>query len=248
MELDATTFALEVVNFLALLWLLNRLLYRPLQGALRRREETAAAQAKATAEERDALHSRAETLDRMSASLDARRDAAEHELAQAMAAERDRRTAALMQDLKTEREKVTARVAEEERSAREQGDARLRERAAAFVAEYLSRIASPAVEAAVLDLFLADLATQGEAARAALRDGLVPGARPPAVDVCTAFQPPSMMREQVDARIRALIGAPVQTDWRIDPALMAGICVHLPGHQLEASLRSGVDAFTTVAT
>ena len=37
MELNWTTFALEIVNFLALLWILKRFLYRPVLATLAER-------------------------------------------------------------------------------------------------------------------------------------------------------------------------------------------------------------------
>ena len=46
MGLDTTTFVLEIVNFLILLWLLNRFLYRPVQAAIARRQQQAAARSK----------------------------------------------------------------------------------------------------------------------------------------------------------------------------------------------------------
>lgn len=242
MDLDLTTFALEIVNFLTLLWLLHRFLYKPMQQALQRRAEAASAQATAAAAERAELQSQAAELTRRATELDARRDTALRELAAEVAAERERRRAALAKELADEREKARARIAEEQRGARERADLELRSRAARFVATYLARLASPAVETAVVELFLADLAAHGEAARAALCQELAADEAPP-VDVCTAYEPPPAVRERVDAQVRALLGGTLRTRWRIEPALLAGICVHLPGHQLEASLRRGIDAF-----
>ena len=41
MGLDLTTFVLEIVNFLVLLWLLSHFLYRPVQAAIARRQQQA---------------------------------------------------------------------------------------------------------------------------------------------------------------------------------------------------------------
>jgi F-type H+-transporting ATPase subunit b len=37
-ELDWMTFVLEVINFLVLIWILNRLLYRPLMNVIAQRK------------------------------------------------------------------------------------------------------------------------------------------------------------------------------------------------------------------
>lgn len=244
MELDVTTFVLEIVNFLVLLWLLSRFFYRPMQAALQRRAAAAAAQAQAIEDERSKLQAQARELQQARAEFDAKRAAAEHELASSINAERNRRLAALAKDLEEEREKAHARLTQEQRSEREHREQQLRQEASAFVARYLRRLATPALEAAVVELFLADIAAQPEAARAALREGWTgEGDLPASLDVVTAFPPPPELRARVDAQVSALMGAAARTRWHVEPGLLAGVCVHLPGHQLEASLRRGVDAF-----
>ncbi|MBX3605499.1 MAG: hypothetical protein KF788_09510 [Piscinibacter sp.] len=244
MELDATTFALEILNFLVLLWLLNRFLFRPLRANLAARAATEAQQAERLRTEHEQLDARAAALAQQAAQQEARRGQAERALAEEIAALRQRQLDQLQRELTAEREKARAAAQQELARARQQDERALRERAAAFVAGYLRRLATPAVEAAVVELFLDDLAQQAGPARAALRDGWDPGRdAAPTVDVCTAHDPAPAQRERIDTEVRALAGAAVQTRWRRDPALLAGICVHLPGHQLEASLRRGVDAF-----
>jgi F-type H+-transporting ATPase subunit b len=248
MELDVTTFVLEIVNFLVLLWLLTRFLYRPVTSAL-------AARAQAAASQREELRSRSATLDARAAELEqqrqklvAQREAAERDLANEMSAQRQKQFTELGRELDAERERARARLDQEQIRTREQDERELRRRAADFVAQYLRRLAAPPIEAAVMELFLAELAEQSQDARIALRDGWSQrheGA--PVIDVTTAFAPPADLRERVESQIGALMGQAARTQWRIDPALLAGICVHLPGYSLEASLRRGVDAFAAEA-
>lgn len=248
MELDVTTFVLEIVNFLVLLWLLTRFLYKPVKSAL-------AARAKAAASFREELQNRSAALDARAAELEqqrqalaAQREAAERNLANEMAAQRQKQFTELGRELDTEREKARARLEQEQFKAQQQEQRELRGRAASFVAQYLRRLAAPSIEAAVMELFLVELAEQSQDARVALRDGWTQrheGA--PMIDVTTAFAPPVELRERVETQIGALMGQAARTQWRIDPALLAGICVHLPGYSLEASLRRGVDAFAAEA-
>jgi F-type H+-transporting ATPase subunit b len=155
----------------------------------------------------------------------------------------------LTRELLAEREKSNARVEQELASARQRGEGELRQHAAEFVAGYLKRLASASTEASVIELFLADLAAQAEPARAALRDGWSErDVDVPAVDVATAYSPAAALRERVESAVAALMGRTARIEWRLEPALLAGICLHIPGHQLEASLRRGVDAFAASAT
>ncbi len=249
MELDATTFVLEIVNFLVLLWVLNRLLYRPIKAALAKRVQEQADQKQAMEAQQCAIDEQARKLEQAQTELDARRERAKSDLAAEINAMRQKRLTELTRELDTEREKIRARTARQQQDTLAQQDRELRERAAGFVAEYLTRLASPALEAAVVDLFLSDLDRQTETARAALRDGWSDrGEQPPDVEVSTAYAPPEAMRAHIEAVICSLMGAKARTVWRLDSHLLAGICVHLPGHQLEASLRRGVDVFAAPST
>ena len=248
MELDFTTFVLEIVNFLVLLWLLTRFLYRPVKSALAARVQAAESLRNELQNRSAALDARVAELDAQRQELAARREAAQQELASDMAAQRQKQLNELGRELDAERIKSRARLDQEQTRAHQQEERELRRRAASFVAQYLRRLAAPAVEAAVVELFLAELSEQSQDARFALRDGWTQRHEvAPTIDVTTAYTPPADLRERVEQQIGALMGQAARTQWRIDPALLAGICVHLPGYSLEASLRRGVDAFATEA-
>lgn len=246
MQLDATTFALQVVNFLVLLWLLHRFFYKPVQATLDARAQAEARQTQAVADERKALDARAADLAQQAAAMAARREVAEQALQQSIEAERQQRLAALANEIEAERRRAQARIAEDAQHRQRQDEQALRERAGRFVAQYLQRLAAPPVEHAVIELFLSDLAAQSEAARQALQASCAVDGRA-AIEVTTAFPALPAMRERVQRQLHALTGDAHATVWRTDAALLAGICVHVPGHQLEASLRRGVDAFATQA-
>lgn len=245
MNLDATTFALEILNFAVLLWLLRRFLFKPVQTAL-------AARAQAQQQQRDMLDARQQALDDRARALAAQeaaqagqREAAREALTQEIAMLRSQRLAALDEELRAEREKAQARLLREARARQEQADRQLQARAAGFVGHYLKRLASPALEAALVELFLADLAARAEALAPELSPlGRAPGAEPPTVS--SAFPLPEALRARIGAGLAMVLGEGVNPRWTEDPALLAGLSVHLPGHQLETSLRRGVDAFNSL--
>ena len=243
MELDATTFILEVINFLVLVWLLGRFLYRPVQSALKARAAADQAQMQAVAAERAKLEADRAELQRQQADLAAQRSQAMAALDADISAQRQARLQALEDELQEERNKARARLEQERARACEHNEQALRQRMSAFLGSYLQRMASPAMEAAIIDLFLADLAQQSDAAQQVLRNGWTPEQPPPPFDISTAFPPSEVQQRQVEAQLSKLLGLTPQMRWNIYPPLIAGICVHLPGYQLEASLHRGMDAF-----
>lgn len=242
MNLDATTFALEILNFAVLLWLLRRFLFKPVQAALAARARAEQAQRDTLDARQQALDARAQALATQEAAQAAQREAARQALAQEIATLRGQRLAALDAELRAEREKAQARLQREAHARQEQADRQLQARAAGFVGDYLKRLASPALEAALVELFLADLAARAEALAPQLAPlARAPGAEPPTVS--SAFPLPEALRARIGAGLAAVLGTGVSPRWTEDPALLAGLSVHLPGHQLETSLRRGVDAF-----
>lgn len=243
MGLDLTTFVLEIVNFLVLLWLLTRFLYRPVQAEISRRQQQAAEATRALQAGQAELQAGQAELKRAREAFDVEREQARQRLGAEIAAERTRRVDALKSELEDERAKANARdAAQREQDARRRDEAASR-RALAFVRSYLEPLAGPALEEAITALFLSDLVALDEASRNRLREAR----STVAVEVATAFEPSSSTKRQVEAALEALLGQLPRPSWRIDSHLMAGISVRLDGHLLEASLARGLDAFADAA-
>ena len=128
MGLDWSTIVLEIVNFLVLVWLLKRFLYRPVLATLaerRSRIEGLLAEAKETEERASALKGQFESR---LADWEQEKAAARASLETAMALERERQMEALAEALAAERERSAAQEAHRQETLK-------RELAAEAVAE-----------------------------------------------------------------------------------------------------------------
>jgi len=239
MGLDTTTFVLEIVNFLILLWLLNRFLYRPVQAAIARRQQQADEAARALETQRAALAGGQDRLQQARAAFDAERDAERQKLAAEIAAERARRLDVLRTELDEERTKAQARWAADQQQQARQQDCAAARRAEVFVRHYLERLAGPELERAITGLFLSDLAALATEAR----DRLRAATSADTIEIATAFAPEVAERGRVEAGLLAALGHPLAARWTVDSSLIAGIAVRLDGHQLEASLAHSLAAF-----
>jgi F-type H+-transporting ATPase subunit b len=239
MGLDLTTFVLEIVNFLVLLWLLSHFLYRPVQAAIAGRQQQAEQAHQALQAQRAAVEQQHEELQQSRRQLDLERDQAREQLGAEIAAERTRRLDALKAELADERAKAQARAAAQQEQEARQRDAAASLRAQDFVRSFLGRLAGPALESAIIGLFLADLAALDADVRGRLADSVAEGS----LEVATAFEPSAADRGRIEAALAAFLGRPPKAAWRIDPALIAGVSVRLDGHLLEASLARGLDVF-----
>jgi len=243
MQFDWTTFGLEILNFLVLVWLLQRFFYKPIQGAIeaRRRavDETlhAAEQKRAEAQ---AMKTRYEDhLKQVSQDEQAARDALRDQLA----AERERRLAALETELSQARERARALG---DREARERETALTREavaHAARFAAKLLTSLATPELEKQLIDLLLQELPHDGEQApEDRLRQAWSDPKSAPVL--ATAYPLDEPARRRIRSVLAGFLGEPGNAlEFRTEPDLVAGVQLRLGTVALSANLRDELRYF-----
>ena len=242
MELDWTTFALEVLNFLVLVWLLKRFFYRPVLATIEaRRAENAKIIEDAQTLRGEAQGLKSEYQARLAA-VDKEATAARLKLDGEIATARTKRLAALEAELAGERKR---REAVEARQSAEQ--ALLLERqavalAARFTARLLERLAGPELEARLVDLALDDLdslpSDKLETLRAALREPRVH------IRVVTAYPLDAARRAAIARSLEGLAGRATTPQFSEDAVLKAGICIMAGAWVLMANLRDELGFFT----
>lgn len=241
MNLDATTFALEVLNFLVLVWLLKRFLYRPVLDVIERRrgeDEKTVAAAQALRAQAEAL--KAQYEQRLASAADDRAHA-QAALEAEVAVERGRRLAALDEELKAERDRrqaVEARATERRDAERDRRALRL---GAQFATQLLDRLAGPALEDRIVELVLADLPALPDDRREVLKQALT--AEDAAVEVSSAYPLAAARREALARTLAAIAGRPIEPAFREEAALKAGLRVRAGAWLLKASLEDELAFF-----
>ncbi len=241
MELDWSTFALEILNFLILVWILKRFLYRPVLGVIEQRQahiREALADAKSVEEKALALQSQYENR---LAEWEREREAARAGLAKEIAAERERLLNALAASLEQEREKrrVVAERSQQEwlRSAEERAIAQARR----FLAKLLARLASPELEGRLVDLALDELRQlAGEQSRALAEAAAAPGVR---IAVASAYPLDGGRRERLVRALAGLAGRELPAEFGERKDLVSGLLVTVGPWMLHANLRDELEFF-----
>jgi F-type H+-transporting ATPase subunit b len=155
MELTWSTFLLEVINFLVLVWLLKRFLYRPIQDVIARRR----AGIEKSLDEARELRAQAERLQSQYegrlADWERERQQAREALNRDLETERIRRLQELDATLEQEREK--GRVAEQHRldQTRREYERTALAQGARFASRLLTEAAGPELQDRLIDLTLA---------------------------------------------------------------------------------------------
>ncbi|QID18836.1 hypothetical protein G3580_15130 [Nitrogeniibacter mangrovi] len=241
MQLDWTTFLLQIINFLVLVWLLKRFLYRPVMDVIARRQaaiDQSVADARAT--EANARSLRADYEARL-AELDTQHARQLAKLADEIAQERQRRMDRLDADMATEREKRAALAEHEAAERQRKADMAAHRQASAFVSRLLGRLGDAHLDRRLLDMLIDDLPHLPAHQRDGLREA---AAAPDAQLRVTSARPlDASARHALESALAEPAGRPLGADYATDDTLLAGVRVTLGPWLLAATLADELDYF-----
>lgn len=242
MELDWLTFTLEIVNFLVLVWILQRFLYKPILQTIARRKaavEQTVADAKTQRAEAEALEQRYQ--DRLAVWEEEKtrlRGQAETEFE----TERARRMTALQQTLAQEQEKHHALEQRQLREQQRQFEQAALAQGAQFAAGLLGRLAAPELETRLVGMVVEELPKLSHDILEQVRQAQ-PDAQPFDVKVSSAFPLKPPEREALEQGLRTLLGARCVTTYHIDDKLMAGVRIDIGPWVLRANFQDELKFF-----
>jgi F-type H+-transporting ATPase subunit b len=245
MQIDWTTFLLEVVNFLALVWILKRFLYRPVLETLARRRagiERALAEAKEVQVQASAL--KAQFENRL-ADWEKEKGAARAALDAEMSAERARQMQALSRTLTEEGERSAARNALRQDELRRELEARALAQARTFATALLSRLAGAELEGRLVEAFIEDFASLPEDQLAGLRSAAVP--QDASATVISAFPLSGPQRKRIELALAARLGPAIRLEFAEDARLLAGLRASVGPWQLNMNLADELSLFAAAA-
>ncbi|QSA98698.1 F0F1 ATP synthase subunit delta [Methylococcus sp. EFPC2] len=245
MELDWSTLALEIFNFLVLVWLLKRLLYQPVLDVIAQRR-AAIEHSLAVAADKEAQAQALKTqYENRLADWDKEKQAAREALRRELEAERQRELLATKNALAVELEKT--RVTEQTQRAEllQRLEEQAIDRGAGFCATLLERLSGPELHDRLVDMFIEDLHALPETRRAELKAGWRDGN--PAVEVTGAYDLSESQRKRLQLALDELAGSSCSVQFRQDQSLLAGLKISAPPWTLDASLRDELQHFADFA-
>lgn len=242
MEFDWTTFTLEIINFLILVWILKRFLYRPVLDVITRRR----AGIEKTLADAQQIESEANLLKQQNeqhlAQWETEKEAAHAALMTELADLRDSKMAALDTTIaeETERRHVLdeRRRREFERMIEEKGIAL----GAQFSAKLLTRLASQELETKLYTLLLEDLQDLPSTNKQAVIDS---AATPELhIKVQSAFSLTQNEQSGLTDTLNALTEKVLPIEFSTNPELIAGFQVDIGPWIMHANLRDELKFFS----
>jgi len=241
-ELNWTTFLLEIGNFLVLVWILTRLLYRPILDTIAQR--TAAVQHDLAEAER--LHQEAHDLqiqyERRQADWTVEAERLRGRMVEDVQREKRRLLEELQSTIQQEREKSSALEERRLTDLRRQVEDTAVLQGGLFATKLLTRLANAELDARLVSMLIEDLRLLDADRQQAIRNAC---AQPPGpVIVTSAHLLSQPQRDWLTEAVHSLLGQPASCEWREDPRLLAGVRISLGPWMLQANLQDELRFFS----
>ena len=234
MLIDWFTVIAQVINFLILVWLLKRFLYRPILDAIDAREKRIVAKiADAEAKEAEAQKQH-EEYQQKNETFDQQRNARMNEVLEAAKTERAQLLDAARQESDDLRDRLQQAIRNEQHSLNEELSRRAREEVFAIARKTLSDLAGTSLEQRMTEIFLARLRELNDAQMAEVKSAFKTSSD--ALLVRTAFKLPAQQRAAIETVIAEIFGKQKPLEFLIVPDLVSGIEISSDGRKIAWSI------------
>lgn len=245
MEFNTTTFILEIINFLILIWILQRLFYKPILEMIAKRKEHIdqslddAKKLRAEAEELRRLYENRQQL------WEQEKKTAQAELHLQFEAERSVQLDKLHSELEQERQKAQVTLSRQQEEFQNLAEKQALENGARFAGLLLQQSAGPEVENRLFTMLIDQLTNLPEASKLNLQ--LLDSKKSLSVKVSSAFPLAIDQRQQLEQKISQIINRPMNFQYQQDNALIAGIRIDIGAWVLDANLGHELTGFSEIA-
>jgi F-type H+-transporting ATPase subunit b len=241
MELNWSTFILEIINFLILIWILKRFLYKPILNIVEQRRiavEKVLHDAEVAKSEAQTLNQRYEERQ---ANWEHERQLASEKLTQEIEEERARQMDALKSNL--EKEQDAARAAESYRQAAVERavEKTAMKQAARFASRLLEQFSGPELEAHFLDSIVNEISQLPEESTAKLRDSKTK--MPEHILIESAYPINESQKNKLEKSLSILLGDNIPTDYEQHEDIICGLRISIGAWILNANIRDELSGF-----
>lgn len=248
MELNGSTFVLEIINFLVLVWLLKRFLYKPVLEIIAARQ----AGIEKTLHEAETLHINAEELKKQYehrlADWNTERRQAKDALGHELESERAGKISELQSVLKHEREKERAADTRRQADARHQQEETALLQSARFATRLLEQASGPDTEARLVELAITQLSQLSAERLLALHKSYGDhGKSAEIITVVSAFPLAEDQTQRLEQALARVAGENLSLKYQQDSELLAGLRISFGAWVFDANIQHELKGFAELA-
>jgi F-type H+-transporting ATPase subunit b len=244
-ELNWTTFILEMVNFLVLVWILKRFLYQPVLKVIAERQARIQASLEQARQSRQQAEQVRTQYENRLAEWQVEKQAAREDLQREHEVQRKQAMEELQTSLDAAQEKNQVVEERRLRELQEHQEREALELGARFAARLLERLAGPELEERILQLLEEQLSGLPEAQVADLQRALQ--ANHQVIRVTSAYPMHQTRRQSLQQMLERRLGEQIHCSFHEEPRLIAGVRLSLGDWLLDANLQHELRAFLDTA-
>jgi F-type H+-transporting ATPase subunit b len=243
MLVDWFTVIAQLVNFLILIWLLKRFLYKPVLNAITARERDIEARLQAAHDLQSTARMQLDSYERKNAELDRRRESLLQQAGVDAEAERTRLLEQARQEASELRRKQAAALREEGELLQNSIVERIQQEVLSIARKALADLADVDIDQRIVDRFIARLRSLSAEERAQLRAQLQRGEH--GAVVRSAFPMQAAQRASLETSLLQVLGIAAPIEFNVAPDLVGGIELLANGYKVEWTLASFLSGLQT---
>lgn len=241
MELNWSTFLLEILNFLVLVWILKHFFYKPLQAVIARRQAAIAQQVDEARQIREDAQQLQQRYEAELTDLHRGRQQARENLQREINDERVKLERELADSLQQQRHKSEVIEQRQLKELQRQQELRALEQGSRFAARLLKEGAGPELESGLLELLLDALRKLPGEQLPSLRQQLVDSGGP--IEVVSAFPLSQEARERIEETFEEILQGDIRCHFLEDTDLIAGLRIGVGPWVLGVNVRDELEGF-----
>jgi F-type H+-transporting ATPase subunit b len=240
-EVNWSTFILEIINFLILVWILKRFLYKPVMDSIaKRRASIEQSMQQATHKDQEAQALKTQYEHRLE-DWEREKQEAREQLHAEIDQERQRLQAQLHASLQQEREKAKVLAAQQEQEQQRHYEQQALQNSMRFSSKLLKDLASAELESRLVKRLLEQLAALPDEQRKRLGQAL--NKHTLTAQIHTAFPLAKAQQAQVQQALQTISERELSCQFDQDASLLAGARIELGPWLLHANLQDELQAF-----
>ncbi|MGP8305266.1 F0F1 ATP synthase subunit delta [Vibrio sp. YIC-376] len=245
MEFSWTTFVLEIINFLVLIWILKRFLFKPVMAVISQRQAGIDKQFSESQRLNDESAALKDEYENRLSNWERQCQLAKEELAREIDAERASRLELLKQSIEQEKKKAEVAESRQRMEAIRDSEQQALQQSAQFATSLLSRASGPELEARLLETLLDDLSSLSHESAAKLL--LQWGVSPEVIEVSSAYPIPEEKRQDLEKALMTVSQLSIPVQYVQNPELIAGLFITIGAWCLRANIRDDLKGFMEFA-
>ena len=240
MEINWFTVIAQIVNFLILVWLLKRFLYKPVLKAIDEREQKIASQLEDAAMKKAEAQKDQDLFRQKNETFDKERSAKMQEVNEQMNSEKER----LFEDVRNQstalRSKFEDSFKQKQKDITDTLKRKTKDAVFAIASKTLSDLANANLEDQVINVFIKKINTLDETDKSKFMQALHDHQAP--IVIKSVFELSATSKQELEKAIEKITKKQMDFNYKLEADLMSGIAMETESYQLSWNIESYLDS------